>query len=321
MTSLQYWNDHPEKEMIQMVRKSLRERLNPKKTPTVFTTEKTNSRFINQMMMIIHPYYYNDSKKKYRIPGMNRLEIANYSHKIMSEYCKYRQDYHLHVDEEFDKDALYVQLENSKNMEFYNLLDCTIQILYDETRNDNRYVDYIKLTEEINDSMRINGVGYQIVEGRLTVQTEQKVFEEITNPCLLILDEYNFYEADGMINEAFDAYKEGAFEEAIIDACKALENVVFELCQMEELPITTKDNFPKMIRSLLKNEEDITNQLGEHSDSLYHLMQTAETIRNENAAHGKVVKNVSSSMARYVIDIVCSDILFLIRYFCEENKN
>lgn len=307
--------------MIQMVRKSLKDKLNPKKPPAVFTTEKTTTGFIHQVMMIIHPFYY-DNKKRNPMSPWDRLEISEYSHEIISEYCKHRRDCHLHVNEEFDVDALYVRLEKSKNMEFFELLNYMVQVLYDETRKSGRgYRDYLELTKELNESMRQNGIGYQIIDGEMIIQTEPKVFEEITAPCLIALTENGFYEADRFIDEAFKIYKEGTFEEAVIDACKALENVVFELCQRKELPITPKDNFPKMIRSLLKDEDDITNQLGEHSDSLYHLMQTAETIRNENAAHGKVVKNISSSMARYVIDIVCSDILFLVRYFCEEKED
>ncbi len=304
--------------MIKMVRKLLKERINPKKPPTVFTIKKTNSKFIHQAMMIIHPYYYKN--KGDHSNYWNELEIANYSHEIMGEYCKYRRDFHLPADGEFDKDALFVNLEKSKNMDFFDLLDCMMQVLYDETRKRGRgYIEYNSLVNELNDSMRINGIGYQIIEGRLSVQTEQKVFKDITAPCLIALNENDMYEADLFINNAFDAYKEGLFEEAIMNACKALENVIFELCQREMIEIKEDEKIPSMLRKLM-NEEDVPKQIQEHCDAIVKIMETVATIRNKRAAHGREIREINSALVRYTIDMTCVDILFLVRTFCEEKR-
>ena len=303
-----------------MVRKSLKERLKPKKPVTVFTTEKTNQQFKHQILMIIHQFYDRDNRTStMKINGGN-LQISDYSHEIMCEFCKFRQDFHLPVDSKFDRDALYVNLEKLKNEDFFELLDCMVQVLYDGTRRrSGEYIDYINLVDEINHSMRTNGIGYQIVNGTLSIQTEQKVFEEITKPCLICLVDNDFFEADRFIDDAFEAYKAGLFEEAINNAYKALENVIYELCQRQQLNVSDKEKIPSMLRKLLK-DVDVPNQIKEHCDALITIMQTAVSIRNERAAHGREVKDINSSMVRYAIDTTCVDMLFLVRLFCEENR-
>jgi hypothetical protein len=300
-----------------MVRKSLRERLNPKNPPTVFTTERTNPEFKHQILMIIHQYYDDENKTNSMKINGGSLQISDYSDEVMREFCKFRQDYHLPVDGQFGRESLYVNLEKLKNVDFFELLDCMIQVLSDETsRNSNEYVDYINLVDEINDSMRRNGIGFQIINGELNIQTEQKVFEEITKPCFMCLINNDFYDADVFINEAFEAYKDGSFEEAINNAYKALENVIYELCQMQQLDVSKNEKIPSMLRKLLK-DEGVPNQINEHCDALVSIMQTAASIRNERAAHGREVKEISSALVRYTIDTVCVDILFLVRTFCE----
>ena len=300
-----------------MVRKSLKERLNPKKPVTVFSTGKTNQRFKNQILMIIHQYYDEDNKTNtMKINGGN-LQISEYSHEVMCEFCKFRQDFHLPVDGQFDRDALYENLERLKNEDFFELLDCMMQVLYDGTRRRNdEFIDYVNLVDEMNDSMRMNGIGYQIINGTLNVQTEQKVCEEITKPCLMCLIDNDFFEADGFMDDAFEAYKAGSFEEAINNAYKALENVVYELCQRQQLEVSSKENIPKMLRILLK-DVDVPNQINEHCDALVKIMETAASIRNERAAHGREVREINSALVRFTIDTVCIDILFLVRTFCE----
>ena len=303
---------------MKMVRKSLKERLNPRYPVVIFTTEKTNQKFKNQILTIIHQYYDDDNKTIAMRMNGGELQISDYSHDVMCEFCKMRQDYHLPVDCRFDQDTLFTNLEKLRNMDFFELLDCMFQVLNDGTKmRPNEYIDYQNLVEEINDSMRENGIGYQIVDGGLTVQTEQVISEEITNPCLIALFDNDFYEADIFIKDAFDAYKAGSFEEAVNNAYKALENIIYGLCQRNEIEVSNGEKIPAMLRKLLK-EEDGPNQIKEHCDSIITIMQTAASIRNERSAHGREVKVINSALVRYVLDTVCVDILFLVRLFCYE---
>ena len=79
----------------------------------------------------------------------------------------------------------------------------------------------------------------------------------------------------------------------------------------------TNNKFWVTVKELLK-DEDVPNQIAEHFDSLSKIIQTPMSVRNDRTAHSKEIKEVNSTLARYVIDTVCVDILFLIRLFLEE---
>ena len=301
-----------------MVRISLSERVNPPEPPERYVIDRTTGRFVKQVMLIIHQYYYNDGDSRRINIYEDRLDISSYSHKILLEYYKHNPSFHLPAEGYFGEEQLYEELSKSKHMKFFELLDCMIGVLYEETRKGNGgYLSYCKMVDELNDSMRKNGIGYKIVGGELTIQTEPVVFEKITEPCLMALNQHGFFDADNFIMIAFEAYEEGNFKEAISNAYNALENVIYELCQMEDIDLTENKKFPYMLRRLLENK-DVPNQIKEHTDSIATIMQTVAATRNERAAHGREVMEVNSSMVRYVIDMACADMLFLVRLFCEE---
>ena len=78
-----------------------------------------------------------------------------------------------------------------------------------------------------------------------------------------------------------------------------------------------RKKFSETVKKLLE-DKDLPNQISEHHDSLAKIIQTGMSVRNDRTAHGREIKEVNGALARYVIDTVCVDILFLVRIFLEE---
>ncbi len=287
-----------------MIHQLLSKRLHPQETPNNYVTEKTTPEFVHQMMTIIHESYGNRYNPMF----------GSYSHNVMMVYVKANSDFHLPAGEQFEFETLYETLEESKDMDFFDLLDCMLYVINQEASHNGRIrLEYEGMIADMNESMRLHGIGYKIVDGALTVQTEETIYNEITAPCLNILRRHRLTEADDFIKDSFQAYKEGLFTESVNNAAKALENVCTSIAVMKKLDIDPeKTKMPDKLRAILK-EGDFPKQMGEHLENLMKIIQTPMSVRNERAAHGNVVRDMDPAMARYVIDTVCVDILFLVR--------
>ncbi len=297
-----------------------RKKKDPYEPPNHYVIDRTTPEFINRMMCIIHGYYSYNPEDGLVVRIGNNKQICEYSHQIIMEYAKRNDDFCPKPNKFFGRDDLFLMLKDSKNEDFFELLDCMLWYLYpgnDSNDCDFSQEKYYRMTEEMNEAMIEHGIGYQIAEGTLTIQTEETVFEEITNPCLNCLVINDLFDADRFMMEAFEAYRHNLFEESVNNAAKAIENVVYNIAKRRGIDADVRKKFSETVKKLLE-DKDLPNQISEHHDSLAKIIQTGMSVRNDRTAHGREIKEVNGALARYVIYTVCVDILFLVRIFLEE---
>jgi hypothetical protein len=82
------------------------------------------------------------------------------------------------------------------------------------------------VVEELNTRFKEHGVGYQLTEGKLLRVDSQLVHTEAVIPALAVLRGKHFAGAQEEFLSAFEHYRHGKKEEALVDACKSFESTM-----------------------------------------------------------------------------------------------
>jgi len=99
---------------------------------------------------------------------------------------------------------------------------------YLRQRNNRKIADGV--VEELNTRFKEHGVGYQFAEGKLLRVDSQLVHTEAVIPALAVLRAKHFAGAQEEFLSAFEHYRHGKKEEALIDACKSFESTMKAIC-------------------------------------------------------------------------------------------
>jgi hypothetical protein len=91
-------------------------------------------------------------------------------------------------------------------------------------RNNKRIADGV--LKELNTRFKEHGVGYQLTEGKLLRVDSQLVHTEAVIPALAVLRGKHFAGAQEEFLSAFEHYRHGKKEEALVDACKSFESTM-----------------------------------------------------------------------------------------------
>lgn len=278
--------------------KLLSERNNPDKLPDVFSTDIATPKFRNQ------------------IRTMNKLLFEKY-------FSLYDDNTIIEVCIGYDfakgnppKDFTYTSACNYIDhcvfkydpVDVFDLLDIICSKLH--STNQYCYCDYEKT---INEIFLVNAIGYKAVEGKLIPYTDAKMVEEVIVPTFSTLDTHGFVVARSNLVEAYDLLKDKNIKQAILSAHNALESVIESILDEREIVYDKKDKTFNKIQLLLRR--GILPKYMESSiGSLSNLVQFPGTIRNNVASHGSSEEEkVDDTLAKYVIDMVASSIIFIIK--------
>lgn len=296
-----------------MIYTSLKDRLNPPKLPELFVRDKTTPAFKNQILGLIHEMYgvdegtYTDSSC-----------IGYYSDEIMTEWSITNCLEPLNPGKSYPFNALFSKLKELDGYDFFELLDCMIYILYS-----NPYLcndpDYIEFFEDLERSLLLHGIDYTIIEGHLVYRTERTINEAAIQPCLAILQRNGLQDADGYLLQAFRLYKEGKYNGSIESAVKSLENVIQSIIEHEGIQCDPRAKMHEKISLIVGNSPSsfLSVHFGEQYAQMDKIFQTAMSSRNE-ITHGSKKYTADEALAEHTINIVCSDILFLVRISFEQ---
>ena len=291
-----------------MIYTRLKDRLNPPSNPSEFNRDVTTDDFKNQVLGIIHKYYDNEKS-----PIDFSFDIADYSNDIMEKLIISNCCEPLDPGFSYSRDSLFLALKENSDYNFFEILDCMINTLYSDYRIRN-YYEFREFIDDLNKSLLLHGIDYVICEGHLVYRTEKTIFESAIDPCFDSLKRHNLMDADNYLRNAFQSFKKDDNNQAIEYSVKALENTVQSIIEYKKIDCNSNAKLHEKITAIM-NQTDcdfLADKIGNQYFQMDKIFQVAMSSRNP-VSHGSRPFVASLVLVEHTLNIVCSDILFLIR--------
>src|SRR5450830_1145860 len=166
---------------------------------------------------------------------------------------------------------------------------------------------------ELNVRFRETGLGYELINGRIVRVDSQLLHSEIVKPVLGFLNAEGFEGAQDEFLGAYEHYRHGNHEEALVDALKAFESTLKVI-----LIANGKTYVPGATASKLVLECTgaglIPSYNESHLTSLGNvLISGIPTLRNKNGGHGQgqTIRTVEPEVVAYGLHLTGAAILML----------
>lgn len=169
--------------------------------------------------------------------------------------------------------------------------------------------------KELNIRFKEHGVGYQFTDGNLLRVDSQLIHTETVIPALAVLRGKHFAGAQEEFLSAFEHYRHGKKEEALIDACKSFESTMKAICDKRGWAYDkNKATASDLVNVCLANGLIPAFWQG-HFAALRAVLQSGiPTARNRQAGHGAGTEarpEPPDELVGYVLHLTASTILFL----------
>ena len=217
----------------------------------------------------------------------------------------------------------YVDVCNDAN--FLDLMDYTFTVIVSNKAAAN-IIGKEKINsaiEELNYRFKQYSLGYEFINGKLIEKTNEQIHKEIIKPALHLLNNKAFQGAEQEYFQAFDFFKEGKNKEAILNAIKAFESVLKTICEKMKYPYDREKDGAKQLLQHLSENNFYPNYLESHLTGIRSTLESgAPTLRNKKAGHGQgaEVVNVSDEYAEYALNLVATNIVFLVKLFNQKKR-
>lgn len=285
--------------------KLLSERMNPSPPPNVLIMDDVSDKLCNQVIFVIRAH-------------LSRCDCINLPRLYYSAIDNY--DYYAgnDPDRKCDEDTMYDMLRGMYSTDFLDFLDVICNTLLSDPFFSGCFGE--QFIHDINDVMISNSMGYIIAGDQLIPNTDIKEAEEIIIPAFHTLSSLGMNSSFEYLELSYEHYKNRNNPEAILSAFKALESTVEFLLKRLSVDHSAEDRIVKKIKLLIENL-GIQTYLMEDFNKLIDLMKCPGEIRNKLSGHGNAdIINVPDYFVKYEIDLVASNILFLVRCYQERNS-
>jgi hypothetical protein len=170
---------------------------------------------------------------------------------------------------------------------------------------------------ELNGRFREHRIGYEYVSGEIIRVDSQYLHAEAVRPALQLLHGGGGSFA-GPLEEFLEAhakYRKGDYKDAIVWGCKAFESTLKAICAARSWAFDPqKDPASRLIEIVFANGL-IPNWMQTQFAALRSVMESGvPTARNKTSGHGQggTPTAVSEHLARYVLHLTASNIVFMI---------
>jgi hypothetical protein len=187
-------------------------------------------------------------------------------------------------------------------------------------RRDNRRVVDTAINE-LNVRFKESGVGYQFSDNKIIRIDSQLIHAEAVVPALAVLRAPEYSNAQEEFLSAYEHYRHGKYEEALVDCCKSFESTMKIICHKRGWPFDpNKSTASELIKTCL-DRGLIPSYWENHFAGLRSMLTSGiPTARNRQGGHGAgtaINNNPPSQLVSYVLHMTASTILFL----AESDKN
>lgn len=209
------------------------------------------------------------------------------------------------IDEKKLEDLFY----SNKDRMFYELLEAAHHSILENYHSRD-------LSDNLNTIFERNYIGIRVKDGEFVFIGEETEYEEFIEPCLTILHEGGFNQANDHLCEAFDKFHEGDFNKAVLESSLALESVVNQILVEMNTPLPEKKNDFATRFKLLK-EKGVA--IFQDDDAGTFLQSIYSPIRARNnmpdVAHSGSEDSIGEEEAQYVLGLAVSSILYIVRSY------
>ncbi|MBR0828994.1 hypothetical protein JQ596_26005 [Bradyrhizobium manausense] len=171
------------------------------------------------------------------------------------------------------------------------------------------------IVEELNTRFKEHGVGYQFTEGKLLRVDSMLVHSEVVIPALALLHGEHLAGAQEEFLSAFEHYRHGKKEEALVDACKSFESTMKAICDKQGWAYDKNKASASDLVNICLSNALIPSFWQGHFAALRTVLQSGiPTARNRQAGHGSGTQarpEPPDELVAYVLHMTASTILFL----------
>lgn len=167
---------------------------------------------------------------------------------------------------------------------------------------------------ELNERFKEHGFGYQFDSGQIIRIDSQFIHSEAVKPTLLLLTNPIYENAQREFLLAHDYYKHGDYSKAILECAKAYESTLKVIIKKHNWNYDDRDTADALTGKVVENGL-FPAYLNDFFKSLKNTFKVVNTVRNNEAGHGKVavVPEIPEYLASYVLHMTASVLLFLIK--------
>ena len=169
--------------------------------------------------------------------------------------------------------------------------------------------------KELNTRFKENGVGYQYTDGIIVRVDSQLIHAEAVVPALVVLRAPEFKNAQDEFLSAYEHYRHGKMQEALVDCGKCFESTMKIICTKRNWPFdSSKATARPLVKACLDNGL-IPPYWQTHFSGLQNVLESSiATPRNKQGGHGAgaaPAPDIPNELVAYVLHMTASTVLFL----------
>jgi hypothetical protein len=169
--------------------------------------------------------------------------------------------------------------------------------------------------QELNIRFKEHGIGYQFTDGQIVRVDSQFIHAEAVIPALKLLRGKMYAGAQEEFLSAYEHYRHGKKEEALVDACKSFESAMKAICDKRGWTYDKNKATATDLVNICLAEGLIPSFWQTHFAALRAVLQSGiPTARNRQAGHGSGTQTrpePPDELVSYVLHMTASTILFL----------
>lgn len=172
----------------------------------------------------------------------------------------------------------------------------------------------VQVIEEVNHRFQQHGCGFQFENGRFVRTDSNYIHAEAVTPAFKLLADEGYVGADAEFASAHAHFRQGRFESAVVDACKAFESTMKTICQRRRWKHDAGATANVLIGVLIKNGL-VHGYSQEQLGNLHKCLLGLATVRNKNGGHGAgaAPRDLPEHWAAYALHLAASNIVFLVQ--------
>lgn len=166
---------------------------------------------------------------------------------------------------------------------------------------------------ELNDRFKEAGLGYELIDGKIVRIDSQMLHSEIVKPAIGFLNVGGFEGARDEFMGAYEHYRHGNHEEALVDALKAFESTMKIILIANQKTYGAGDTASKLILACRDSGLMPAYNESQLSSLVNVLTSGIPTLRNKNGGHGQgqTVRTVEPEIVAYGLHLTASAIVML----------
>lgn len=167
--------------------------------------------------------------------------------------------------------------------------------------------------QELNERFKEAGCGYELIDGKIIRIDSQLLHSEVVKPAIAFLNGEEFAGPRDEFLGAYEHYRHGNLEEALVDALKAFESTMKVILTANGKTYGALDTASKLVLACSKAGL-IPSYNESHLTSLENvLISGIPTLRNKNGGHGQgeEIRTVEPEIVAYGLHLTASAIVML----------